>query len=109
MSIAFIAAPALRTSGAGDWNDREIQRFIKRAALFMRRGQTEERAEQLAERLVARDRDIDDRRVCIECAHLRHTGVCNAARRGLLPGVSASLVPVIDVLARCPRFEWQQP
>lgn len=52
-----------------------------------------ERADRLAERLVQRDRDGDDRRLCIECAHAR----VNECR------VQEAYLP--DVLQRCPRFE----
>ena len=72
---------------------------IIRVGLFRRRGQTEQRAEALAESLVRRDADRDDRRLCLECAglqrahvepvdlhvaqHLRHVPLGDAQRKPL--------------------------
>lgn len=53
------------------WSELEIQTFVARVALFMRRGMSATDADDLAEALVLRDRDGDDRRVCIECKHGR--------------------------------------
>ena len=85
-------------------------RLGKRIALFQRRGCTAERAGELAERLALRDADMgDNRRMCIECAHLQRDGGCFAARQGWLHGTSHSLTPVQTMLQRCERFEWQKP
>ena len=91
---------------AGTWTDVEIRRFQTRVVIFKRRGQSEREAEQLAERLLSRDRDRDDRRMCIECANLRRGGGCLAASRGRIPGADRRLAPVQTVLARCEQFEW---
>ena len=53
------------------WNTSEIALFNRRAALFVRRGADEAQAEKLADRLVTRDREDDDRRLCLECRHLQ--------------------------------------
>ena len=53
------------------WNTCEIELFNRRAALFVRRGADEAQAEKLADRLVTRDREDDDRRLCLECRHLQ--------------------------------------
>ena len=53
------------------WNTSEIELFNRRAALFVRRGADEAQAEKLADRLVTRDREDDDRRLCLECRHLQ--------------------------------------
>ena len=53
------------------WNTGEIELFNRRAALFVRRGADEAQAEKLADRLVTRDREDDDRRLCLECRHLQ--------------------------------------
>lgn len=94
-------------------NDREIARMEFRIGLFRRRGWSLERAERFADVLAARDQDKDDRRACIECAHLQRgfEGVmpCFAASQGWIRGASSRLTPVVDVLQRCPRFEWAKP
>lgn len=53
------------------WNTCEIELLNRRAALFVRRGADEAQAEKLADRLVTRDREDDDRRLCLECRHLQ--------------------------------------
>ena len=57
-------------------NGAEIDTFTARLARFTDRGLSLIDAERLADRLVQRDRDLDDRRLCLECAHLRHGGRC---------------------------------
>lgn len=80
------------------WGEREIGRFQFRVALFTRRGMPEAEAETLADRLFERDYERDDRRMCIECAHLRRNYVC-AKRQPALA----------DVLMRCHLFTWETP
>ncbi|MDO9357887.1 MAG: hypothetical protein Q7T70_02700 [Polaromonas sp.] len=89
--------------------DPAIVRLGKRIALFKRRGCATERAGELAELLLLRDADRDDRRMCIECAHLQTTGGCFAARQGWIHGTAPYLTPVKDMLQRCECFEWQKP
>lgn len=50
-------------------NTAELATFERRISLFMRRGKTTVQAESLADELVLRDRDGDDRRLCVECGH----------------------------------------
>jgi hypothetical protein len=88
--------------------DPVIVRLSKRAELFMRRGLDEERATELAETLRERDRQLDDRRMCIECAHLQRDGGCFAARQGWIYGAALNLAPVQTMLQRCERFERQE-
>ncbi len=91
-------------------SEREIGRFVFRVGLLQRRGLTEAQAETLAERLLARDRDGDDRRACLECAHLSRDGSCALHREGRLPGVlSRTYTPVRETLQRCPGFSWSLP
>ena len=59
---------------------REIEVFMKRDSQFQRRGMSAEEAEKLADKLVKRDRDDDDRRLCLECQNL--TGRPGAWRCG---------------------------
>jgi hypothetical protein len=86
------------------WNDAEIALFVKRVGLLLRHGAGSDRADALAERLVLRDRDDDDRRMCLECAELAVSGRCLAAGRGEIAGVDGKMEPVVNVLMRCPAF-----
>jgi hypothetical protein len=53
--------------------------------------ETAANADDLAERLTMRDRDGDDRPLCLECAWLDDTGRCLAAAAGRKPGAVAGL------------------
>jgi len=88
---------------AGGWDDAEIDAFTAREARFTRMGRAE--AEDLAERLTLRDRQHDDRRLCLECAALADNGRCLAAAHGRLAGADRRLEPVPTILQRCPGFE----
>jgi len=90
---------------------KEIDTLIERTALFSRRGLSALDAELLADKLVNRDREGDDRRLCLECAHLnRPAGTLHCAqwqRAGLgAPGVPAGLHLVLQ---RCNGFKDQNP
>ena len=78
---------------------REIDTFTARLHHFTRRGLAEPDAESLADKLVTRDREADDRRLCLECVHLaghaagawgcknwQRAGVALKARDAGLPG-----------------------
>lgn len=52
-------------------NAAEIELFGKRKQLFLAKGLDEDAADALADKLVGRDRDRDDRRVCLECSNLK--------------------------------------
>lgn len=86
MSAAELQALALRT-----------ERFIR---LCIGGGE----ATLLAGRLVTRDRDGDDRRLCLECSSLGDGGRCIAAANGRLAGADRRLEPVTTMLQRCPAF-----
>ena len=49
---------------------REIDTFTARLHDFTGRGLVAHDAERLADKLVTRDRESDDRRLCVECVHL---------------------------------------
>ena len=49
---------------------REIDTFTARLAGVTDKGLSLEDAEALADKLVTRDRESDDRRLCLECVHL---------------------------------------
>lgn len=74
------------------WTEAETQTFLVRQAQFKRLRLPDDQTEALADSLVARDRDGDDRRLCVECAHCRPGPRCS---RGLA---------VLHVLQRCDHF-----
>lgn len=55
-------------------NTAEIDTFTARLARFTDKGLTLTDAEALADKLVMRDRDDDNRRTCLECAHVQGVG-----------------------------------
>ena len=72
-------------------NTAEVDTFTARLARFTDKGVSYDDAERLADGLVIRDREGDDRRLCLECAHLHGAGrwrcgnwqVADVARQGL--------------------------
>jgi hypothetical protein len=109
-------APAPATEPAADpdrwcWphstamNTGEIGTFTARLARFTARGVSYDEAERLADVLVIRDHEGDDRRLCLECAHLQGVGrwrcgnwkLADAARDGLARDL-------VKMLQRCPGF-----
>jgi len=90
-------------------NDREFSRFMFRMGLFKRRGWSEEVAEQFADKTLARDRDGDDRKACIECKNLQRGGTCFEAAQGRIAGADRRLTPVQNIFQRCERFTWATP
>jgi hypothetical protein len=86
-------------------NTVEIEAFTARLATFADKGVSHGEAEALADQLVTRDREGDDRRLCLECLHLQwygswHCGAWQsaiAAREGLAPDL-------IRILQRCDGF-----
>ena len=55
-------------------NGAEIDIFTLRTSQFAKKGVNRDDADQLADTLVHRDREGDDRRVCLECQHLTGYG-----------------------------------
>ena len=55
-------------------NTVEIDAFTARLARFTAKGMSLSDAEALADKLVVRDREGDDRRLCLECVHLSGFG-----------------------------------
>lgn len=84
------------------WDDAEIVAFTARRERFALLGRAD--ADDLAERLTLRDRDGDDRRLCLECTWLGDTGRCLAAATGRISGVDRRLETVQTVLQRCKAF-----
>lgn len=88
---------------AWQWDPTEIALFVGRAARFAQIGRSD--AEHLAERLTLRDRQVDDRRMCLECRNLEAKGRCAAAMLGAIHGADRRLEPVANILTRCPAFK----
>ena len=60
-------------------DDAVVAQFVARVSLFIRRGVDASEADDLAERLVLRDREGDDRALCLECSRYRPRN-CTAYR-----------------------------
>lgn len=91
------------------WDDKQIKRFMFRAALFVRRGLDALSAESIADRLAFRDFERDDRRMCLECSSLQRGGRCFEVQQGNMRGVSPKHEPVQNILQRCDHFAFQAP
>lgn len=86
-------------------NGQEIDTLMARQALFCQRGAVPQDAERLADSLVNRDRDDDDRRLCLECRHLHGEGRyrCGNTRAA---GVHADLAhDLVLTLQRCHGYD----
>jgi hypothetical protein len=85
------------------WSDAEAKRINERVMAFTARGLEHDQAERLADALVIRDRWADDRRACVECAHLRARWRC---ANWATAEVSAEALPpdMVATLQRCPGF-----
>jgi hypothetical protein len=83
-------------------NGAEIDTFTARLARFTDRGLSLSDAEALADKLVIRDRDGDDRRTCLECANLSRR-CCGQWRQA---GIGGPVVAgdLVAVLQRCAGF-----
>lgn len=82
--------------------DTDISRLLERRARLMRWGWAESEAEMLAERLVRRDRENDDRVSCTECQCYRPGRCANYGAAGLsTAGVGRDLAVLLQ---RCPGF-----
>lgn len=90
----------------------EIDSFTARLARFTDKGLTLDDGEALADMLLTRDRESDDRRLCLECAHLavqtagswrcrgwQRAGVALQATDAKLPGY------LVTMLQRCDGFK----
>ena len=87
---------------AAAWTDSDIARFADRRARLLRWGWPAPEAEKLAERLVIRDRERDDRVSCTDCRHYRPSR-CGNHRAALLHSheVGRDLAAMVQ---RCPGF-----
>jgi len=88
-------------------NTAEIDRFTARLAQFTDRGVILSDAERLADLLVIRDREQDDRALCLECTHLQRAGRCgNWQAAGVAIRARDAFMPVelVRQLQRCDGF-----
>ena len=91
-------------------NSTEIDTFAARVIRFTDKGVNPTEGEALADKLVKRDRDSDNRRLCLECTHLagyagswrcrgwQRAGIAPQARDAGLPG------DLVHTLQRCDGF-----
>jgi hypothetical protein len=88
-------------------NTREIDAFKGRLARFTDKGLDLDAGERLADKLVIRDRELDDRRLCLECNHLGGAGRCgNWRRAGLASRSRDAQLPgeLVQLLQHCDGF-----
>ena len=103
-TLAASAVAAAEPLAAVAWTDGDIARFISRRTRLLRWGWPEAEAEEVAERLVKRDRATDDDRVnCTECHHHR-PGRCGNHRAAGLHSFELGR-DLAGMLQRCPGFE----
>ncbi len=92
-------------------NGAEIDTFTARLARFTVKGLSLDEGEALADKMVKRDRELDDRRLCFECLHLsghasgswgcrnwQRAEMANNSRDARLP------VELVRTLQRCDGF-----
>ena len=101
---ALMTAEQTDDCHAGGWDDSEVSTFTARVLMLLRRGIGVDDADDLAERMTLRDRDGDDRRMCVECSHLGDGGRCLAAASGRVHGADRRMEPVQTILQRCDAF-----
>jgi hypothetical protein len=113
--LAALTRPAAPALSAEDrrrlwWGQpasaEELERMAARVERGERLGLSQQEADTLADRLHLRDRDLDGRRLCAECRHIRADGDgwrC-AALRGPIPRDW-----VVRQLQRCPSFDGGAP
>lgn len=88
----------------------EIDTFTARLSRFTDKGLILDDGEALADKLVIRDRDLDDRHLCLECLHLagrgswrcsnwQRSGIASQSRDAQLPG------ELVRKLQRCDGFK----
>lgn len=88
-------------------SEAAVRLFLARAETFITvRGLRPARADAMADKLVIRDREGDDRRMCWECAHLQGWGRWKCGNWRRAGGPAGALAPgLIGLLQRCGGFE----
>ena len=89
----------------------EIDRFTGRLVLLKAMGLASTEADALGDELLIRDRDGDDRRVCLECSNLGGWAGRRQCRDLLHAGMGGPLVAAGQVarLQRCEGFKETTP
>lgn len=83
-------------------NPSEVDTFTARLARFTDKGVSYDDAERLADKLVIRDREGDDRRLCLECIHLQGVGRWKCGNWRAADVVRVGLAPdLVLMLQRC--------
>ena len=105
-TVAVANPPGSEAAPAGA-TDAEIDRFNGRLALFTAKGLTSTEAGALANKLLIRDCDGDDRRVCLECSHLSGWAGRRQCRGLHHAGMGGPLVLAgqVVMLQRCDGFK----
>ena len=83
-------------------NEAQIQLMLKRIARFESLGLPGPQAEGIADRLHWRDMDGDDRRMCVECHHLKSRVDLDTDERVQFCARKQAALPT--QLQRCPQF-----
>jgi TubC N-terminal docking domain len=99
-----VEPPTVAANDAGGPSTTADAMAAPRLARMACVGWSEVRALATVDRLRTRDRQEDDRRMCIECTHLGDTGRCLAAATGRLCNADRRYEPVPDLLQRCEAF-----
>jgi hypothetical protein len=106
----LVASPAALFENPDRWawphstamTGREIDTFTARLARFTDKGLSLSDGEALADKLVMRDREADERRLCLECVHLARNGLCKAVTTDGKP-----IETISTILQRCDSFAAQ--
>lgn len=117
-SVATVAAARAEKATANDqapdpdrycWphseamNRQEIEIFKVRLTRFTDKGMPLAQVEKAADRLVIRDRENDDRALCLECTHLQGKGRWRCENWRAAEVAQERLAPdLITMLQRCP-------
>jgi hypothetical protein len=80
--------------------------FMARLSLFTDRGLDMDDAEAMVERLASRDRERDDRRLCLECLHLSGASSARRCSQWQALGIHSPAIPadLATILQRCSEF-----
>ena len=86
-------------------NTVEISTFTARLARFTDKGVSHDDAERLADKLMIRDREGDDRRLCLECFHLQGAGRWRCSNWQAADVARVGLARDLELmLQRCPGY-----
>lgn len=88
-------------------NPNEVETLKVRLSSFANKGLSADQAELLAYKLVIRDREEDNRKLCLECVHLKGLGQsrwrCSNWQRAFVTRHSLAR-DLVFMLQRCPGF-----